>query len=288
MVLEAEPVRYPIFDGGRQQYILFSYIRADPEKPSSVLEGDREFMKSLCPMQIQRFPKLIRDSRAIKEVPVLANTGLVINIAKHVMSTRFLGPITFEDLVQEGRIGVIRAIPKFNHLRSVKFSTYATWWVRHEMTRTVQECAMTIRLPIHVTENIGKVNRAIGRILIERQEEPTVEMIVQRCNLTEETVKDVFRAQKMEPVSLDKPAKQYDEKDGDELGALIADPTQDVELSYCANRKESQVLALLKESGLDDREKGVITLRFGLHGREEMTLEEVGREFEVTRENKAN
>jgi RNA polymerase primary sigma factor len=261
MVLEVEPrvvnvdsgsaKRYPVLDGRVQEFRIFEYVRQDPLQPPSILYGDRVFMNSLSPVAKRGLPIIIQDSRNIQEVPVLANTGLVVYVAKKEMLKRDIGSFNLSDLVQEGFKGLMRAVEKFDHNRGTKLATYATWWIRHSITRALEEASLMIRLPVHLQEELRKAG-------------------VQT---------DYVQQVTLQPVSLNRQVK-HDGVEGDELGALIEDPGQLGELSAIQSRIAVEMLLPC----LGDQEKKVITLRFGLEDGEAKTLEEVGAIMGLTRE----
>ena len=229
----------------------------------------------VTPAEKRVLEKRVREGDLAREALTNANLRLVVSIAKRY-SGRGMGLL---DLVQEGNLGLMRAVERFDHSKGFKFSTYATWWIRQAITRAIADQARTIRIPVHMVDIIQKVNRAQRELLQELGREPNNIEVGQRTDMTPEKVREIIRLA-YDPVSLESPVG---EDEGSVLGDFIEDQTAiaPVDAAMSSLLREAVEMAL---ADLNEREREVMRRRFGLDDGQVRTLEQVGKEFNVTRE----
>jgi RNA polymerase primary sigma factor len=273
-----DPVRMYLKEIGKvplltasEEVDLAKKIEAGEEASAKMREkGDKLKREELRALRRQE-----RTGQEAKRKLVEANLRLVVSIAKRYVGRGML----FLDLIQEGNLGLIRAVEKFDFRKGYKFSTYATWWIRQAITRAIADQARTIRIPVHMVETINKLIRVQRQLLQELGREPTPEEIADQMELTPEKVREIIKVSQ-EPVSLETP---IGEEEDSHLGDFIEDADAVVPIDAASFILLQEQLEDVLNS-LNEREKEVIRLRFGLTDGHPRTLEEVGREFGVTRE----
>ena len=262
--VEVEKIDLSVTDGVSIEDPVRMYLKEIGKVPLLTAEEEIELAKRME----------LGDQEAKKRLAE-ANLRLVVSIAKRYVGRGML----FLDLIQEGNLGLIKAVEKFDYRKGYKFSTYATWWIRQAITRAIADQARTIRIPVHMVETINKLIRVSRQLLQELGREPTPEEIAEEMDMPVERVREILKISQ-EPVSLETP---IGEEEDSHLGDFIQDDNVPVPADAAA-------FTLLKEQleevlvTLTEREQKVLTLRFGLEDGRARTLEEVGKEFNVTRE----
>ncbi|MCK9289944.1 MAG: RNA polymerase sigma factor RpoD [Acholeplasmataceae bacterium] len=275
-----DPVRMYLKEIGRipllvaEEEVNFAMRVESGKMAQKELEEARE-QGTLTDQKRVQLEQMIEDGLIAKTKLIEANYRLVVSIAKKYVGRGML----FLDLIQEGNMGLIRAVDKFDYEKGFKFSTYATWWIRQAITRAVADQARTIRIPVHMVETINKMLRIQRQLVQELSREPTAEEIGEKMEITAEKVQQIQKISQ-EPISLEAPVG---EEEDSSLGDFISDPNALNPYEYSVNEWVKKSLDEVLQT-LTDREEKVLRLRYGLLDGKTHTLEEVGREFGVTRE----
>ena len=274
-----------ILDGGKALELKQTKYKkiCDIENDTELTNDDRRIWltaeKDALPtedkIELRNIETAIRKGERAKQRLSEANLRLVVSIAK-----RYVGRgMQFLDLIQEGNLGLIKAVEKFDHTKGFKFSTYATWWIRQAITRAIADQARTIRIPVHMVETINKLKKVSSQLLHQNGHEPTADEISEALDMPVEKVREIMRVAQ-EPVSLETP---IGEEEDSHLGDFIPDDDAPVPAEAASHTLLKEQLSSVLQS-LTPREEKVLRLRFGLEDGRPRTLEEVGHEFEVTRE----
>ena len=277
-----DPVRMYLKDIGKipllsydEEIELAELVEDGREAKEAVDKIEADDMNTVSSEEYEALLDRVEAASEAKDKLVNANLRLVVSIAKRYLSRG----LQFLDLIQEGNMGLMKAVDKFDHRRGYKFSTYATWWIRQAITRAVADQARTIRIPVHMVETINKLVRVQRQLVQELSREPSPEEVAEKMGISVEKVQQIQRIAQ-EPISLEAPVG---EEEDSSLGDFISDPHALDPYEYTAKMKLREELDSVLAT-LTEREERVLRLRFGLIDGRQRTLEEVGKEFNVTRE----
>ena len=270
-----EIARVPLLTGP-EEVSLAKRIEAGSVAAGVLLDARADgTLSAMASEQRRQLAAQVRDGKAAKAHLTQANLRLVVSIAKRYGNRG----LPLLDLIQEGNLGLMRAVEKFDHARGFKFSTYATWWIRQAITRAIADQARTIRIPVHMVDSMNRVLLVQRQMAQELEREPTVNELAVRVDSTPERVREMLRIAQ-DPLSLDSPMGDFDDAS---LSDFIADKSAEAPPDSAARKMLNDALDETLD-GLSERERAVVRMRFGLDDGQPHTLEEVGREFGVTRE----
>ena len=274
-VKTTDPVKMYFADIGK-----YDLLKADEEVELAkrIEKGEEAELRIRIGEEEEGDEFLVFDGTQARNEMVVANLRLVVSIAKRYLNRG----LSFLDLIEEGNLGLMKAVEKFDYTRGLKFSTYATWWIRQAITRAIADQARTIRIPVHMIETINKVSRAQRQLVQVLGRDPTSEEISEQLEgtMSPEKIRNIQRIA-VEPISLETP---IGEEGDSNIGDFVEDESSVTPVEYVNDVSlVEQVYEIMQET-LTDREDKVIRMRYGLDGNEPMTLEEVGQEFNVTRE----
>jgi len=276
----ADTVRMYLKEIGRVDLLT---VDEERRLAQAIDEGNRAAMEIdaehdgvvISPEDQRRMMRTVTAGQRAKSELIQANLRLVVSIAK-----RYSGRgMQFLDLIQEGNLGLMRAVDKFDHTKGFKFSTYATWWIRQAITRSIADQARTIRIPVHMVESMNRVLRMQRQMHQELEREPTLDELADRCGLALDKIREILRISQ-DPLSLDSPVGEEDDSN---LADFIEDLTADAPADMATKRMLTQAVELALGE-LSEREQEIVRMRFGLDDGQARTLEDVGKEFGVTRE----
>ena len=276
-----DPVRMYLKEIGKvdlltsEQEVALAQTMATGQETKRQLEEMEAEGVALDPEARREMEKLVKAGERAKQSLAEANLRLVVSIAKRYVGRGML----FLDLIQEGNLGLIKAVEKFDYTKGYKFSTYATWWIRQAITRAIADQARTIRIPVHMVETINRMRQATNQLVYQNGHEPTPEELAKAMDMSVERVREIQRMAQ-EPASLESPVG---EEEDSSLGDFVADENAEAPGKAADRAMVAQQINLALKS-LTPREEKVIRLRFGLDDGRPRTLEEVGRDFGVTRE----
>ncbi|MFL5794126.1 MAG: RNA polymerase sigma factor RpoD [Actinomycetota bacterium] len=276
-----DPVRMYLKEIGKvplltaEQEVILAKAIDEGEAATAEIDKAADNGRKVSPTRLRELQRTERHGQLAKKKLIEANLRLVVSIAKRYVGRGML----FLDLIQEGNLGLIRAVEKFDYNKGFKFSTYATWWIRQAITRAIADQARTIRIPVHMVETINRVMKTSRRLMQEISREPTPEEIGIAVGMPADKVREILKISQ-EPISLETP---IGEEEDSHLGDFIEDVKAIAPSDAASHRLLKEQLCSVLNS-LTKRERKVLQLRFGLEDGRSRTLEEVGREFGVTRE----